>query len=201
MAQSNDKSVKRYRNFGTIVYPDSAPVNWLSILEDTMIPCFVSPLHDKDVLPNGDPKKSHYHIIIMFDGPKTKDQAIEVFDLINGVGCEIVKSLRGNARYLCHLDNADKYRYQDIDVVSLSGADYSAVISLASDKYFAIAEMTTFINANCIYSFNQFFDYCRDNRYDWFRMLCDNSAYAIREYISSMYWTDTVLANSDLCNK
>jgi hypothetical protein len=42
---------KRGRNWGIIVYPESAPKDWLDIIR--MEPVAVSPLHDKDVNPDG----------------------------------------------------------------------------------------------------------------------------------------------------
>lgn len=73
-------SNKRYRNFATVVYPDSAPPNWLDILSEHKVPAFVSPLHDSDVNPTGENKKAHFHVMLMFDGVKTLVQAKEVFD-------------------------------------------------------------------------------------------------------------------------
>ena len=77
---------KRTRNFATVVYPTSekTPENWQDILREQIIPAFISPLHDKDKNTTGEVKKAHYHIIIMFEGVKTIEQAREVFDLI---GC------------------------------------------------------------------------------------------------------------------
>ena len=37
------------RTWGAVVYPESAPDNWIEILEETRIQFAVSPLHDKDV--------------------------------------------------------------------------------------------------------------------------------------------------------
>lgn len=56
----------RTRNYATIVYPESAPPNWISILEDEHIASFISPLHDKDIENDGEntPKKAHYHVIV-----------------------------------------------------------------------------------------------------------------------------------------
>ena len=102
MGEKKTSGAGRTRNFATVVYPDSAPDNWQQILEEKFIPAIISPLHDSDVNPTGEPKKPHYHVLIMFDGVKTKDQAIDVFDAIHGVGCERVNSIRGYARYLCH---------------------------------------------------------------------------------------------------
>ena len=68
---------KRYRNFATIVYPESAPSDWINILRSEIIPFFVSPLHDRDILEDGTPKKPHYHVMLMFDGVKTVEQVKE----------------------------------------------------------------------------------------------------------------------------
>ncbi|MEE3444090.1 MAG: Rep family protein, partial [Methanobrevibacter sp.] len=88
-----------------MVYPESAPEDWEIILSNEFVPAFISPLHENDLNPDNSPKKPHYHVILMFDSVKTTEQAKEVFAKIGGVGCEIVKSLRGYSRYLCHLDN------------------------------------------------------------------------------------------------
>ena len=38
----------RFRNACFLVYPDSAPVDWIEILRAQKVPVIVSPLHDKD---------------------------------------------------------------------------------------------------------------------------------------------------------
>ena len=112
----------RYRNFATVVYPESAPENWLEIIAESKTPVFVSPIHDKDINPNGEPKKTHYHVMSMNEGKKSKEQMIEFFSSFGGVGCEVVNSLRGYARYLCHLDNPEKAQYNPEDVKAFGGA-------------------------------------------------------------------------------
>lgn len=188
---SFDKSSvsKRYRNFATVVYPDSAPSDWQRILADQLVPSFISPLHDSDVNPTGEVKKSHFHVIIIFDGTKSFDQAREVFDLIGGVGCEVVKSLRAYSRYLCHLDNPDKAQYAVEDVKSLSGADYMAVIGLAIDKYKSIGEMIDFCVSEGVASYSDLLMYARQNRFDWFRILCDCGTLVMKEFLKSRSWT------------
>ena len=187
---SEKKNIKRTRNFATVVYPDSAPSNWRDILSQQFVPAFISPLHDKDLNPTGEIKKAHYHVIIMFDSVKTVEQASELFSLIGGVGCEIVQSQRGYARYLCHLDNPEKYQYKQEDVICLSGADYPSVIGLAIDKYKAIGEMIDYCEENYIVSYSELLKYCRLNRFDWFRILCDNGTVVMKEYLKSKSWTE-----------
>ena len=181
----------RYRNFATVVYPESAPEKWRETLSGQFIPSFISPLHDKDVNPTGEPKKAHYHVMLLFDAPHTMDQAREVFEQIGGVGCEIVKSLRGYARYLCHLDNPEKEQYNPEDVRSLCGADYNHTIGLAIDKYKAIREMMSFCRENNILSYSDLLEYCSEERFDWFRVLCDNGTLVMKEYLKSKLWTVT----------
>lgn len=182
------QSSVRTRNFACVVYPESSIVNWQDILIEQRIPCFISPLHDKDLNPNGEPKKAHYHILLMFDSVKTQSQAKEVFDLINGVGCEIVKSIRGYARYLCHLDNPEKYQYNIDDVRSLFGADYNNIIGLVSDKYLTIRQIITYCVDNHIYRYDELFLYAMQENDNWYRCLCDNGTYVIKEFLKSRYW-------------
>lgn len=184
-------ATSRTRNYACVVYPESAPENWQDILQEMFVPAFISPLHDRDVNPTGEPKKSHWHIIIMFDSVKTREQAKEIFDHIGGVGCEIVNSIRGYARYLCHLDNPEKVQYDKKEVKSLCGADYFNVIGIASDKYEVIGAMLTYCKENKVYSYSDFLLYCYAERYDWFRALCDYASYVVKGFLQSSFWTDS----------
>ena len=179
----------RTRNFATVVYPDSAPDNWQEILSDQFVPAFVSPFHDMDADPDGEVKKPHYHVLIAYDSTKTKEQAEALMALINGVGCEVVQSLRGYSRYLCHLDNPDKHQYPIEDVRAFCGADYLASIGLPTDKYKAIKEIIEYVKQNDLYSYSDLLDYCAMEKYDWFRVLCDNGTVVVKEYLKSRSWT------------
>lgn len=183
----------RTRNFATVVYPESAAEDWQEILSQQFIPAFISPLHDKDINPTGEPKKPHYHVMIMFENVKTMEQAVDVFKKIGGVGCEVVQSLRGYARYLCHMDNPEKAQYDPQAVRSMCGADYTGAIGLVTDKYKAIGEMIDFCIANDVYSYSKLLEYCRMERFDWFRVLCDNGTVVIKEYLKSRAWTDGIV--------
>ena len=184
---ASDKSInnKRTRNFATVVYPDSAPDNWQEILINQFVQSFISPLHDKDLDPDGNLKKPHWHVLIMFDSVKTVEQAKEFFSLIGGVGMEIVQSARGYARYLCHMDNPEKFQYNPEQVRSLCGADYLSLIGLAIDKYKAITDIVTFCRYNGITEYCDLFDYCVSERSDWLRVLCDNGTYVVERYLRS----------------
>ena len=191
--ENKTKSTKsgrgRTRNYATVVYPESARSNWFEILVDEKISAFVSPLHDKDVNPTGEPKKAHFHVLLMFEGVKTSEQARQIFEKFDGVGCETVNSLRGYARYLCHLDNPEKYQYSPEDVKCLCGADYIATIGLAIDKYKALAEMEDFCEQYNITSFYLLSRYATKFRSDWSRILKDSGSVYMREYLKSRKWS------------
>ena len=194
------ESVKKYRNFTAIVYPDcvNTPDNWMEVLSEMQLPFFISPLHDKDINADGTPKKPHYHVILMLASPKTREQAVGFFECVGAVlpppyknlDRFIVGDLRAASRYLCHLDNADKAQYSTENVVMMGGADYFSVIGMSADKYTAIDEIMDFCDTNQIYSYRDLMGYCRKNRRDWFRVLCDNGSYVILEYLKSASWTD-----------
>lgn len=167
---------KRYRDFATIVYPESAPENWIDILKEQKIQALISPLHDKDINPDGSVKKPHYHVYTMYEGVKTKEQACNIFEKIGGVGCEIVNSRRGMARYLTHEDNPEKVKYSKEDVIQIGGVDYFEIISLPSDKYALIGEIIDFVIECQITSLIDLFRYARENNlYDWYRVIIDNT--------------------------
>lgn len=176
----------RTRNWVSILYPESAVDNWLEVLRDQHIPAFVSPLHDRDVSADGQPKKPHHHVVLMFASMKTEKQAQAVFDLIGAIKCQSVNDIRGTSRYLCHMDDYNKAQYDSDDVICCCGADYLEKISLSSDKYSAIREMRDFVQQNgCIY-FSDLFDYASEYRPMWFRSLCDNSSFVMEKYIKSL---------------
>lgn len=178
----------RSRNFATIVYPESAPDNWANILQDLKVPSLVSPIHDLDTNPDGEVKKAHYHVLLKFGGKKSKEQVNELVGMFGGVGCETVQNFRSYARYLCHLDNPEKTEYNISDVLSFNGIDYINEIGTPADKYKGIREMMEFCIENRVYSYATLLEYAMDQREDWFRILCDNGTYVIKEYLKSRSW-------------
>lgn len=189
MAEKKSSGKGRTRNYASVVYPESAPEKWMEILGELKVPAIVSPLHDQDKNPTGEPKKPHYHVMLVFEGVKTPDQAREIFSQIGGVGCEPVNSLRGYARYLCHMDNPEKAQYNAADVRAFCGVDYRAIIGLVSDKYIAIGEIIDFCESQGIYSYATLLLYARREREDWFRVLCDSGTLVVKEFLRSLDWT------------
>lgn len=177
---------RRARNFATIIYPESAPADWLQDLKDYHIAAFVSPLHNLDKDKDGNPKKPHYHVMVMFDGKKSTEQVRALFELLGGVGCEVVGSMRGYARYLCHLDDQpEKPLYNMDEVTQIAGANYADAIGLAIDRRTAIAEMQEYCVAHNVTEFAALMDYAASERPDWHNVLCTSGTIVMSAYLAS----------------
>lgn len=185
-----DEKIGKSREWTCLVYPESAPENWRELLQQTFLEAYISPEHNKDVNPDGNPKKTHYHIVLAWNGPTTFSNAKKICETFGGViEPRVVGSLRGICRYLCHLDNPEKAQYDPSDVVCLNGADWTTAINLKSDKYKSIEEMQDFCVKYGITSYRVLSDYARKERKaDWFRTLCDNGSLVMLQYIKSLQW-------------
>lgn len=101
------------RHFAFVVYPESAPANWKQLLRDMGLAFVVSPLHDKDVNPDGTPKKPHYHVIVSWGNTTTYRAARGLCDHLNCPLPQLLKNPTGMYRYLNHRDNPEKYQYKE----------------------------------------------------------------------------------------
>lgn len=184
----NAKSqVKRTRNWTFVLYPESAPSNWLQQLEELHMQILISPLHDKDISADGSLKKAHYHIVLLFDSVKTFEQIKEICDKLNCPIPQICQSVKGMARYLTHMDDPNKYQYNKSDIITIGGVDLADLLKPTSrDRYMLIKEMIDFINFNQVTEFEDIIDYAMNKKFDtWFPLLCDNSSYIIKSVIQS----------------
>ena len=173
-------------HYASIGYPESLPEDWLDRLKDLHIRAFVSPLHDKDVADNGEFKKPHYHIMLMYDNTTTFQRATKDFESF-GVTTLVksVRSKRGMARYLCHLDDKDKAQYNIEDVISIAGADYPSCIETEEAKTGGLVSIFDFIDDNNLTSFAVLLRYLRKEEPHLFELLLKNSAtvISIKEYL------------------
>lgn len=143
--------VKKGRLWATVCYPESLPENWLEILRLTGLPIAISPLHDKDVNPDGEIKKAHYHVIFVYDGPTTYNHVLDLCNEINAVHPIKLESLRGMYRYHTHMDNPEKYQYDDKDRILLNGFDLGEDTKLTHSEVLKIKkEICNFIEDNDI---------------------------------------------------
>lgn len=178
------KSVdNRFRNWSFIVYPESAPNDWIMQLDDLHVETYISPLHDKDVNPTGELKKPHFHVIICFEGKKSFEQVKTITDSLNAPHPQYINSIRGMARYLCHLDNPEKVQYSPSNVFCLGGADYFDVIHLKSDDRRIRAEILKFLKDADIRYYSDLVNVCISEYPDWLDLVTTNTI-LFKSYIS-----------------
>lgn len=188
-AKYDAKRAGRTRNFATIVYPESAPADWMERLDQYHIATLISPLHDKDTNPSGEPKKSHYHVMLMFESPANYESKVApIFAEIGGVGRETIGTARGYARYLCHLDNPEKAQYSPSEVRCMSGADYYGIVNLPTDDIKIITEIKNYCRKNSVYSLAEIIDIAETLHPEWYSTIVLSRCYVIDKYIKSLAW-------------
>lgn len=179
---------ERIRNWTFILYPESALDNWRQILDDEHIPWIESPLHDMDVNADGELKKAHWHILLLYGGKKSYEQVQAVTERIKGTIPQKVSSSKGCVRYMAHLDNPEKYQYSKSGIIAHGGIDLAEYLKpTSSSRYSLIGEMIDYVREYRIVEMRDLIDHAREKRFDdWFPLLCDNSAYIMEQYIKSM---------------
>lgn len=153
------------RSWAFIIYPESLPENWKEIIVETGLPMTISPLHDKDNNPTGEKKKAHYHVICYYENATTYNNVKQnVTDKLNGTIPIKLESMRGMYRYHLHLDNPEKYQYDDRDRTFYNGFDIDFASKLTRTEINKlIREIHTFINNNDIVEYIDLLDILKDN--------------------------------------
>lgn len=187
MAKEKSKKDTRTRNWTVVLYPESAPDNWRSILDDTHIEWVESPLHEDDINANGEKKKAHWHILLMFGGVKSYEQVEEFVAPLNCPAPQRCHNAKAMVRYMAHLDNPEKAQYNISDIIPHGGVDVAELLRpSSSERYTLIKEMLEFIRDNGIIEFQDIMDYALEFRFDdWAPLLIDNSAFVVGQYIKS----------------
>lgn len=182
-----NKKETRTRNWTIVLYEDSSPENWRDILDELHIEWIESPLHDKDINADGDVKKEHRHILLLFGGVKTYNQVKEIIEPLNCPIPQRCHNAKAMVRYMAHLDNPDKAQYDIKDIIGHGGVDISELLRpSSSERYTFLDEMMDFVKDNEIIEFQDIVDYARSFKRDtWFPLLCDNSTIVISNYIKS----------------
>ncbi len=103
---------EKSRFFDFLVYPESAPDDWVGLLRRSHCAFALSPLHK----PDDEQSKPHHHVVFYSGhGPITLDAAkakIPADVPANGY-VEPTKSSAGYQRYLIHLDDPEKEQFPE----------------------------------------------------------------------------------------
>ncbi|AGU72789.1 replication protein [Streptococcus constellatus subsp. pharyngis] len=156
---------KRSNKWAFLLYKESAPENYLDILEEMQVPYILSPWHDKDVdKKTGELLKAHKHGALFFDSLKSYTQVSELLteNLNTPKRVQIVLSPKGMLDYFTHAQNPYKTPYNAEDIESGAGFDLDQFLVEQQSGRF-INEVIDLIND---YNFTEFQDlviYARHN--------------------------------------
>lgn len=176
------------RNWAFVMYPESMPSNWREILYEIGLPCAISPLHDQDINPDGTPKKPHYHVICYYENATTSKAVKEfVTDKLNATIPIKLENLGGMYRYHLHLDNPEKYQYDDRNREFINGFDVNKVAALTYTEVSKILrEIQQFIKDNDILEYSELLD-----------VLLESNSFNMWDVARN----NTVLLNTYICSK
>lgn len=188
----------RYWNFWAVCWLDSCPGGYEGLNERAStcgIKCFISPVHNMDKTPAGEYKKPHAHVIIMYSAPHSKKQGYDkLYDLCgdgfnyNSPASEvIIEDIGVASRYLCHIDNPDKYHYAVQSVKQYNGAEYSETIRLVSDSFKYDEDICDFIELNNITHYHDLYEYTLYVNPEWKYAVCKRTT----------HWTAFLKARKD----
>lgn len=104
---------ERSSKWAFIVYPDSAPQDWLSILKLSFVRSAVSPLHSPDPAGSGEERKKHFHVLLDYDSLKSYEQVKSLTLSINATNPQIVNNPSGYYQYMIHKNNPEKEQFKN----------------------------------------------------------------------------------------
>lgn len=195
------KNDVKKRNWAFVVYPESAPADWRERLQKSGLQCAISPLHDQDTNPDGEPKKPHYHVILVYGGPTTYNN---VKALTNGQLGQTVpqplEQVRGYYRYLTHADNPEKAQYSAGDIQLLNGFDIRDFVEMTKSEVMRYKrELLAFVRDNDILEYSDLLDILMDGGEATADLLevASNHTLMLTKYIASRRYKATGVSRGD----
>lgn len=155
----------RSNKWAFILYKDSAPENYLEVLEGLQIPFILSPWHDNDVDKNTNVKiKPHKHGALFFESLKSKKQVSDL--LSENLNCpkyiQQVHSPKGMYDYFTHAQNPEKSPYNSEDIETGCGFEIDKfLLEQDSDEFFT--KVIDIIDDNNFIEFEDLVQYARHN--------------------------------------
>lgn len=179
------KNIKK-RNWAFVVYPESAPTNWVDVLQKTGLQCVISPLHNQDKNPDNMLKKAHYHVIVCYSGPTSFNVVKSLTDSLNAPIPQHLEQVKGYYRYLTHKDNPEKAQYLESDIKTINGFNILDFAELTRNEVSQIKkELIVLINKNQIVEYCDLLDFLIANESMSQFEVASNNTIFFNSYISS----------------
>ena len=177
---------QRSNKWAFLFYKESAPDNYLEILEEIHVPFVLSPWHDRDVnKKTGEFKKAHKHGALYFDSLKSYSQVSGLIkEKLNGPAhVEPVMSPKGMYDYFVHAENPEKTQYNIEDIETGCGFELDKfLISNNNDEF-----LSTVIDVIEKYNFTEFNNlvrYAREENPTLLRLIVEKT-YFFAKYLDS----------------
>lgn len=168
------------------MYPESAPSDWEEQIKLSGLLAAVSPLHDKDVNPTGEPKKAHYHILLVYSGPTTYNAVAKFTASLNATIPQALESVRGMYRYFSHKDNPEKYQYDEHEIQTLNGFNIADLVELTKSEVNELKmNILKLIRDVDIYEYSGLVDFLIDNGMTAEYDVAINNTFFFHTYITS----------------
>lgn len=172
------------RNWTALIYPESAPEDWIEFFQLKGLVFALSPLHDKDINPDGTPKKPHYHIIIVFGNPTTFNNVKNILAEINQPIPMGLESVGAMYKYFTHKDHPDKYQYDEKLITHYNGFNVNDVLN-SFEVMQALRDIQMIINDKHIIEYADLIDYLYFEGFWDLHSVATNKTIFINSYIKS----------------
>lgn len=174
------------RHWTFVLYPESAPEDWIEKIKLSGLMAAVSPLHDKDVNPTGEPKKAHHHILLVYSGPTTYNAVAKFTASLNSTIPQALESVRGMYRYFTHKDNPEKYQYPESEILSINGFNITDLVELTKSEVNELKmKILMLIRDVDIYEYSGLVDFLIDNGMTAEYDVAINNTFFFHTYITS----------------
>lgn len=162
----NNSPDKKRRVWFIELYPDSTTYNCSDLINVVKsFPEWAIILHDKDVKPDGELKKPHYHCVVR-TSPALLSTILNKFPGLASNFIEFSHEFQWCVRYLIHLDDVSKYQYQK-EAVETNIEDIERYWRTQSELSY-VWHMADMRSSGA--SWYSILSYCKDNHcYDIFR--------------------------------
>ena len=177
---------KRSNKWAFLIYQESAPENYLDVLEEMHIPFVLSPWHDKDInKETGEFKKAHKHGVLFFESLKSYTQVSELLTekLHTPSHVEIVMSPKGMYDYFIHAENPDKTLYNIDEIESGCGFELDQFLITNNNEQF-LSTMIDIIEEHNFIEFNNLVRYARVENPSLLNLIIDKT-YFFAKYLDS----------------
>lgn len=195
-AKYDAKRVGRTRNFTAVLYPEDLPEDWREKIDETHVKWIESPLHDKDLNPDGQPKKAHHHTLFMFENVKTVEQVTNYFKKIFGesdtgsiIGVATPQTVSDRCalvRYFAHLDHPSKAQYEVSDIIGHNGADPAEILRYSQSETLAMMiEIEKFIEKHDVTELCDLSLLIRETHPEWYMIITTRNTVYFNAFIRS----------------